>query len=105
MTIFENQNPFHTNNVEFLNGKILNYEKGTSNNEMRHIDYGITYFRKSAFSAWADQSSFDLSKVCHELAKAGQLDGFEVFENFYEVGSTKGIEEFSRYLREVPSEL
>ena len=105
MTIFENQNSFYTNNVEFRDGKILNYEKGISNNEMRHIDYGITYFRKSAFSAWTDQSSFDLSKVCHELAKTGQLDGFEVFERYYEVGSIEGIEEFSRYLREVPNEL
>jgi hypothetical protein len=29
----------------------------------------------------------------------GQLDGFEVFERFYEIGSVQGIEEFSQYLR------
>jgi NDP-sugar pyrophosphorylase family protein len=97
MTVFENQNQFDSSNVEFVNGKLINYEKGTNNKEMRHIDYGITFFRQEAFRAWSHQSSFDLSEVCNQLAINGQLDGFEVFERFYEIGSIQGIEEFSQY--------
>lgn len=99
MTVYENQNQFDESNVEFLDGKILEYEKVSKNKNMHHIDYGITFFRESVFRPWVDRSSFELSKVCHELVKEGQLDGFEVFERFYEIGSIQGIEEFSEYLR------
>jgi NDP-sugar pyrophosphorylase family protein len=101
MAVYENQNQFDYSNVEFVNGKLINYEKGTNNKNMRHIDYGITLFRQEAFRPWRDQSSFDLSKVCHQLAKNEQLGGFEVFERFYEIGSIQGIKEFSQYLREL----
>jgi MurNAc alpha-1-phosphate uridylyltransferase len=99
MTVYENQNQFDSSNVEFINGKLINYEKGTKNKDMRHIDYGITFFREVAFRPWRDKSSFDLSEVCHQLAKDNQLGGFEVFERFYEIGSLQGIAEFSQYLR------
>jgi N-acetyl-alpha-D-muramate 1-phosphate uridylyltransferase len=105
MTVYKNQNQFDKSNVEFVDGKLLNYEKGTNNTSMHHIDYGITFFKEEAFQAWADQSSFDLSKVCNQLAKDKQLEGFEVFERFYEIGSLLGIEEFSQYLRKASSEL
>jgi MurNAc alpha-1-phosphate uridylyltransferase len=98
MTVYKNQNQFDKSNVEFLDGKVIDYEKASKNKNMNHIDYGLTFFRETAFLPWVDQSSFDLSKVCHELAKQGQLDGFEVFERFYEIGSIQGIEEFSEYL-------
>ena len=99
MTVYKNQNQLDTSNVEFLQGKLIKYEKETRNENMLHIDYGITFFREAAFRTWLDQSSFDLSKVCNQLAMDGQLDGFEVFERFYEIGSLQGIEDFSQYLR------
>jgi NDP-sugar pyrophosphorylase family protein len=105
MTIYKNQNQFDDSNVEFSNGKLIDYEKGVHNKNMLHIDYGMTYFRKEAFTQWTDQSSFDLSEVCNQLAKDRKLNGFEVFERFYEIGSNQGIEEFSRYLRKAPNEL
>ena len=99
MTVYENQNQFDNSNVEFLDGKVVDYEKASKNKNMHHIDYGITFFNRSVFCPWAGRSSFDLSKVCQQLAKEGQLDGFEVFERFYEIGSIQGIEEFTEYLR------
>jgi NDP-sugar pyrophosphorylase family protein len=105
MTVYENRNHFDSSNVEFVDGKLINYEKGTNNKYMRHIDYGITFFKETAFHPWRDQSSFDLSEVCHQLANNKQLDGYEVFERFYEIGSIQGIEEFSQYLRRVSNEL
>jgi MurNAc alpha-1-phosphate uridylyltransferase len=105
MTVYKNKNHFDTSNVEFVNGKLITYEKGSNNRHMHHIDYGITFFREAAFHPWAGQASFDLSEVCHRLATQGQLLGFEVFERFYEIGSVQGIEEFSQYLREVSNEL
>jgi NDP-sugar pyrophosphorylase family protein len=99
MSVYKNQNRLDQSNVEFVNGKLLQYEKGARNTFMHHIDYGLTYFRAEAFTPWKEQSSFDLSVVCNQLAIMGQLDGFEVFERFYEIGSVQGIEAFSQYLR------
>ena len=100
-----NRNQFDKSNVEFYDGKLLDYEKDTRDKNMSHIDYGITFFKKIAFQSWANRSSFDLSKVCNLLAKDKQLDGYEVFERFYEIGSVSGIEEFTKYLRKVSNEL
>ena len=105
MAVYKNQNQFDSSNVEFVNGKLVNYEKGNNNRNMRYIDYGVTFFRDVAFRPWRNQSSFDLSEVCHQLAKERQLDGYEVFERFYEIGSIQGIVELSQYLRRVPNEL
>jgi MurNAc alpha-1-phosphate uridylyltransferase len=105
MTVYKNQNQYDASNVKFVNGKIVNYEKGANNKDMRHIDYGITLFRSAAFRPWGDQSSFDLSEVCHQLARRGELLGFEVFERFYEIGSLQGIKEFSQYLKGTSHEL
>jgi MurNAc alpha-1-phosphate uridylyltransferase len=105
MTIYKNQNQFDTSNVEFHDGKLVDYQKETKNKNMQHIDYGITFFKEEALLPCTDQASFDLSIVCHQLAKDGQLQGFEVFERFYEIGSVQGIGEFSEYLRKVHGEL
>ena len=105
MTIYKNHNQLDASNVEFVDGKLINYEKGSNNQRMLHIDYGITYFKESAFRPWMSQSRFDLAQVCHQLAAHEQLMGFEVFERFYEIGSVQGIEEFSKYLEETDNEL
>jgi MurNAc alpha-1-phosphate uridylyltransferase len=105
MTVYKNDNKFDTSNVEFVDGVLINYEKGESSLKMQHIDYGISYFRATAFINWTEQSSFDLSSVSHQLAKSHQLGGYQVYERFYEIGSLKGIEDFSHYLRKANNEL
>ena len=101
MTVYENKNQFDSSNVEFVDGNLINYQKGSSDKKMQHIDYGLTYFRSSAFLPCSDQSVFDLSEVCHDLTTHGFMGGFEVFERFYEIGSVHGIHELSEYLRKV----
>jgi MurNAc alpha-1-phosphate uridylyltransferase len=105
MTVYENKNEFDSSNVEFIDGKLINYEKGSNSRHMHHIDYGISFFREAAFRPWQNLSSFDLSEVCHQLATQGELLGFEVFERFYEIGSLQGIGEFAQYLKETSNEL
>jgi MurNAc alpha-1-phosphate uridylyltransferase len=102
MTIYNNHNQFDASNVEYGDGKVIYYEKGSADRKMTHIDYGLTYFRKESFFTSANELSFDLASICHLLAKNGKLDGFEVFERFYEIGSVQGIEELSEYLRKAP---
>jgi MurNAc alpha-1-phosphate uridylyltransferase len=99
MTVYENKNQFDSSNVEFVQGNLLNYQKFSRDKKMQHIDYGLTYFRSSAFLPCLDRSTFDLSKLCHTLASEGRMGGFEVFERFHEIGSVDGINELSEYLR------
>jgi hypothetical protein len=101
MVVFKNLSKFDTSNVEFNGGKLIKYEKGAKNRSMQHIDYGLSFFEATVFRQSMYQSNFDLSDVCHKLATQGNLEGFEVFERFYEIGSIQGIEDFSSYLREV----
>jgi MurNAc alpha-1-phosphate uridylyltransferase len=105
MTVYKNRNQYDHSNVEFSNGRVIDYEKGSNNKKMHHIDYGITFFKEEAFRSWVDRSPFDLSEICNQLAKDTQLDGYEVHERFYEIGSIQGIEELSQYLRKVSNEL
>ena len=105
MTVYKNQNQFDASNVEYTAGKLLNYQKGMNDRKMHHIDYGLTYFRRGAFQAKSNEASFDLASICSLLAKEGKLGGFEVFQRFYEIGSVKGLKEFSDYLRSAPNEL
>jgi MurNAc alpha-1-phosphate uridylyltransferase len=105
MTVYKNQNRMDQSNIKFLNGKILEYRKGKRNREMPYIDYGLNYFKKEVFLPWINQPSYDLSIVHQELIRTGQLDGFEVFDRFYEIGSFRGIKDFSYYLRSKSNEL
>jgi NDP-sugar pyrophosphorylase family protein len=105
MTVYKNRNQFDSSNVEFIDGVLINYKKGSNSRKMHYIDYGITFFRDTSFRPWRNLTSFDLSEVCHQLATRGDLLGYEVFERFYEIGSLQGIEEFSQYLKEASNEL
>ncbi len=105
MTVYKNENNFDSSNVEFKKGILINYEKGSKSKEMHYIDYGLSYFRKEAFTSLDLPKVFDLSELCHKLSKARQIRGYEVFIRFYEIGSPEGIDQFSRYLRKVSDEL
>ena len=98
MTVMENQNQWDSSNVEFSQGKILEYNKSVKRPEMHHIDYGLGVLQKKVFDKYPKNESFDLSKVYNELSLGNQLSGCEVFERFYEIGSPQGIADTQNYL-------
>lgn len=92
MTVYRNDNRFDRSNVVYASGDILHYNKQLPRPDMRHIDYGLGAFRRTAFEAWPDNEAFDLSAVYQRLLSAADLAGFEVDERFYEIGSPSGLE-------------
>ena len=102
MTVFRNRNQWEISNVEFAGGQIARYDKRTPTAAMEYVDYGLSAFHASAFSAAGDQAA-DLTGVCQELIREHALAGFEVKERFYEVGSWEGIRELQAYLSPRPS--
>jgi MurNAc alpha-1-phosphate uridylyltransferase len=97
MTVFRNRNQWEISNVEFAAGQIAAYEKRTPTAAMEYVDYGLSAFHASAFSAAGEQAA-DLTTVFQELIQRRALAGFEVKERFYEVGSWEGIRELQAYL-------
>jgi N-acetyl-alpha-D-muramate 1-phosphate uridylyltransferase len=99
MTIFRNEGEWDTSNVEFTDGQIVRYDKEHRTRSMRHIDYGLSLFRRDVFEKHPIGARFDLSTVQRDLACHGELAGYEVAERFYEIGSPAGLAELDALLR------
>jgi NDP-sugar pyrophosphorylase family protein len=98
MTVFCNQGQWDASNVEFRDGHILAYDKVHRTERMRHIDYGLGIFDRSAFDIVPQDGSFDLAVVYQEMLRRRELVGFEVTERFYEIGSVPGLAEMRKHL-------
>ena len=98
MTVYENEGRYDTSNVVFGDGEIKVYDKRNKLPEMRHIDYGLSLFKASAFEEWPGDKAFDLADVMQRLVARKQLAGFEVKERFYEIGSHAGLAELEALL-------
>jgi NDP-sugar pyrophosphorylase family protein len=99
MTVFHNQGLWDRSNIEYAEGRILTYDKQLSTPRMRHIDYGLGAFKRSAFAAVPEQAASDLATLYRQLLDSGQLAALEVEERFYEIGSVEGLEETAQYLQ------
>ena len=93
MTVFRNEGKYDTSNVVFADGEIKVYDKKAKLPEMRHIDYGLSLFKASAFDSYPSDQPFDLAEVMGRLVREKQLAGFAVRERFYEIGSPAGLAE------------
>jgi len=100
MTVYWNEGRWDTSNVEFAGGRIVAYDKKLRTERMRHIDYGLGAFRASAFDRVPAEKPWDLAVLYQDLLQAGELAAFEASHRFYEIGSFRGIEELSSYLRQ-----
>src|SRR5438552_4114631 len=98
MTVFRNEDRWDRSNVEFADGALLSYQKGSPSLAMRHIDYGLGVLSRRALEPVPAGQPYDLERVYQQLLERGELAGLEVNERFYEVGSWAGIQEFGEYL-------
>lgn len=98
MTVFDNQNRWDASNVWFADGQIKLYDKSARIPDMRHIDYGLSLFHSSVFTAYPGGVALDLTDVLKDLVARGDLAGYEADQRFYEIGSKSGLEELDRYL-------
>jgi NDP-sugar pyrophosphorylase family protein len=104
MTVFHNENKWDVSNVDFQDGRIVNYDKRNPNPEMKYIDYGLGILRAETLAPWGDDEVFDLARVYESLVSRGQLAGLEIQERFFEIGSHKGLDETDGLLLELQRE-
>ena len=100
MTVYGNDGLFDASNVEYDGARVVRYDKKNRTSSMRHIDYGLGAFHRSAFSSIPDLDKWDLADVYRDLLHAGRLAAFEVRERFYEIGSPEGLRETRNFLLE-----
>lgn len=98
MTVCLNDGRWDKSNVLFLNGRLVTYDKQHPTPEMRHIDYGLGVFQRTAFADQADGEAFDLAAVYQRLLASDDLQGFEVAGRFYEIGSPVGLDDTRQHL-------
>jgi len=98
MTVFHNQGRWDTSNVEYVNGRIVAYDKRQPTPRMHHIDYGLGVFQRSAFDLVPHDRPAELATLYQDLLTRGELAADEVSQRFYEIGSFAGLEEIRRYL-------
>jgi NDP-sugar pyrophosphorylase family protein len=99
MTVFRNEGRWDSSNIEYDNATIRLYDKEKPTPKMKHIDYGLGFFRAEAFADWTAGERFELSDVYRELIAREQLAGYEVASRFYEIGSPAGLAELDSFLR------
>ena len=99
MTVFRNNDRFDRSNVEFSNGRIVEYNKRSPSARMEHIDYGLGILRASVFNAIRKDAAVDLADMYADLVRQGQLAGYEVQERFYEIGSFEGLHALDTMLK------
>jgi NDP-sugar pyrophosphorylase family protein len=100
MAVVRNDGRWDRSNVEFIDGKILEYNKHNPTPRMRHIDYGLGVFHRAALTTVAEGEPCDLAILYQELLAQGELGAHEVHQRFYEIGSFAGLEETRQYLEE-----
>ena len=98
MTVFRNEDRWDRSNVEFVDGRILVYDKKRTTTGMRHLDYGLGVFSRRAFDGVSPDVPRDLAALYQSLLERSELAACEVGQRFYEVGSFEGLEETRRYL-------
>jgi NDP-sugar pyrophosphorylase family protein len=95
MTVLRNEGRWDRSNVIYENGRLLLYDKQTDS-RMQYIDFGLSAFRRDLFDQRPEV--FDLAVLLHELSLYGRLEGFEVQQRFYEIGSPQGLRDLEQYL-------
>jgi N-acetyl-alpha-D-muramate 1-phosphate uridylyltransferase len=97
MTVLRNEGRWDSSNVVFEDGRVIAHDKRRPTSEMQWIDYGVGAFRANALAAAPDAT--DLADVYAELARRGELAGFEATERFYEIGTPAALKETDAFLR------
>ena len=97
MTVFKNNNRGDISNIEYTNYQIIKYDKKNKTAHMTHIDYGLSVFKKNIFSS--AHTFNDLSDLYQMLLAENRLASYEVFQNFYEIGSINGLNKFKKLVK------
>jgi NDP-sugar pyrophosphorylase family protein len=99
MTVFRNAGRWDTSNIWYEAGAIRRYDKRERLPQMEYIDWGLSVVKAALLEERLADTAFDLADVLAELARRGELAGYEIATRFYEIGSLEGWRETDALLR------
>jgi N-acetyl-alpha-D-muramate 1-phosphate uridylyltransferase len=99
MTVLRNEGRWDVSNAHYdaARGVVEAYDKRTPAPDMAWIDYGLGVLTPEALLNYAPDAA-DLADVYTELARRGELAGYEATERFYEIGTPSALAEADAFL-------
>ncbi len=98
MVIYRNEDRYEPSNVVAADGFVQCYCKEKQLPEMIYINYGVSVLRKEALQYVPPRRVYSQEALYERLIQEHQLLAYETHERFYEVGSRRGLAEFSRFI-------
>jgi NDP-sugar pyrophosphorylase family protein len=102
MTVLKNENRWDKSNVIFENKNLVLYKKNPDfemTKRMHYIDYGLSALKREVIEECVKPGvKTDLAAVFEKLSVEGRLQGFEVYNRFYEIGSAVGLNDLRDWL-------
>lgn len=98
MTVYKNDNRYEPSNVVVEDGLVKAYDRNSRHEEMKYIDYGFEIMRKSVLQL-IPGTPCDLDIVYKILATRKKLATYSITRRFYEIGSFRGLSEFTKFAK------
>jgi NDP-sugar pyrophosphorylase family protein len=99
ITIYKNNDEeLHQNNIAYINNKITMYSQYGFFNCCEYVDYGITIFNKNYLDRIDKGWYTNISDLYNFTIINNNLASYVIKERFYEVGSLRGVQDFTKYV-------
>jgi N-acetyl-alpha-D-muramate 1-phosphate uridylyltransferase len=98
MSVYQNQDRFDKSNTAVVDDYVTFYSKEQRGN-LKYIDYGVNLFRKEVLKLIPERGSYSMGSLFNQLIGRHELLAYEVKKRFYEIGSIKGLAEFTEYVK------
>jgi NDP-sugar pyrophosphorylase family protein len=99
ITIYKNDDEgLHKNNVTYIDSQIIDYSQHNLNNSCEYVEYGITIFNKNYLDKFDETCYTNISNLYNFVIAENNLASYIVKNRFYEVGSLRGIQDFTKYV-------
>ncbi len=98
LTVYRNEGRWDASNVWYEDGRLIRYDKSQESIpeiHRTHIDYGLMGFSRDILATMPVEVPSDLAALLTALSIAGNLEGLEVRNRFYEMGSSEGFHELN----------
>jgi NDP-sugar pyrophosphorylase family protein len=104
MTVYRDRAGLERPNAVFDGTMVTRYEKGLEDppEEMQYVDYGLSVWERRVVESMVPEGAVaDLADLFKTLSESHQLAGLEMRERFYEIGSSRGLNDLELHLRRV----
>ena len=99
MTVYRNDDRYDKSNTVVEGELVKRYSKQERTEDMIHIEYGANIFSRRVLEMIPKGKTCSMEDLFPSLIEKGELLALEVKERFYEIGSLRGLEEFTTFVR------